>query len=85
MRSWQRALVWSAAVALLGAVLVVLYPDSYQQDGGQHYLFARWAFDFPVYFVKVWARPVGVLSLPDGSLLFSEESNGRLYRVTYKK
>ncbi|RYD27020.1 MAG: sorbosone dehydrogenase family protein [Verrucomicrobiaceae bacterium] len=34
---------------------------------------------------KTWGRPVGVLSMPDGSLLFSEESNGRLYRVTYKK
>jgi glucose/arabinose dehydrogenase len=34
---------------------------------------------------KVWGRPVGVLSLPDGSLLFTEEGNGRVYRVTYKK
>lgn len=34
---------------------------------------------------KTWGRPVGVIFLPDGSLLFSEESNGRLYRVTYKK
>ena len=32
-----------------------------------------------------WGRPVGVIFLPDGSLVFSEESNGRLYRVTYKK
>lgn len=32
-----------------------------------------------------WGRPVGVLSLPDGSLVFSEEENGRLYRVTYKE
>jgi hypothetical protein len=61
MGSWHKALVWSGAVALLGAVLVVLFPDSYQQDGGQHYLFARWAFDFPVYFVKVWARPLFML------------------------
>ena len=34
---------------------------------------------------KVWGRPVGVLSMPDGSLLFSEEANGRLYRVTYQQ
>jgi len=34
---------------------------------------------------KTWGRPVGVLAMPDGSLLFSEEGNGRLYRVTYKK
>lgn len=34
---------------------------------------------------QAWGRPVGVLSLPDGSLLFSEEINGRLYRVSYGK
>jgi glucose/arabinose dehydrogenase len=30
-----------------------------------------------------WGRPVGVLVLPDGSLLFTEEINGRIYRVRY--
>ncbi len=30
-----------------------------------------------------WGRPVGVLVLPDGSLLFTEEMNGRIYRVSY--
>ncbi len=30
-----------------------------------------------------WGRPVGVLILPDGSLLFTEEMNGRLYRVSH--
>jgi glucose/arabinose dehydrogenase len=32
---------------------------------------------------KTWGRPVGLLSLPDGSLLFTEEANGRVYRVSY--
>jgi glucose/arabinose dehydrogenase len=31
-----------------------------------------------------WGRPVGVLELPDGSLLFTEEENQRLYRVAYR-
>jgi glucose/arabinose dehydrogenase len=31
-----------------------------------------------------WGRPVGVLVLPDGSLLFTEEENGRIYRVQYQ-
>jgi glucose/arabinose dehydrogenase len=31
-----------------------------------------------------WGRPVGVLALPDGSLLFTEEANERVYRVTYR-
>lgn len=30
-----------------------------------------------------WGRPVGVLTLPDGSLLFTEEMNNRIYRVQY--
>ncbi|HEY9639555.1 MAG TPA: sorbosone dehydrogenase family protein [Coleofasciculaceae cyanobacterium] len=31
-----------------------------------------------------WGRPVGLLALPDGSLLFTEEANGRIYRVQYQ-
>ncbi len=31
-----------------------------------------------------WGRPVGLLVLPDGSLLVTEESNGRIYRVSYR-
>ena len=30
-----------------------------------------------------WGRPVGLLVLPDGSLLFSEEANGCIYRIQY--
>ncbi|MBD3880610.1 sorbosone dehydrogenase family protein [Phormidium tenue FACHB-886] len=32
----------------------------------------------------VWGRPVGTLVLPDGSLLFTDEGNGRIYRVQYQ-
>lgn len=32
---------------------------------------------------KTWGRPVGVLVATDGSLLFTEEANGRIYRVSY--
>ncbi|MGD2183746.1 PQQ-dependent sugar dehydrogenase [Lusitaniella coriacea] len=30
-----------------------------------------------------WGRPVGLLVLPDGSLLVTEEANGRIYRVQF--
>lgn len=30
-----------------------------------------------------WGRPVSTLVLPDGSLLFTDEGNGRIYRVSY--
>jgi glucose/arabinose dehydrogenase len=32
-----------------------------------------------------WGRPVDVLQLPDGSMLVSDEQNGAIYRVSYKK
>lgn len=31
-----------------------------------------------------WGRPVGVLTLPDGSVIFTEEGNGRIYRIQYR-
>ena len=31
-----------------------------------------------------WGRPVGLLVLPDGSLLLTEEANGRIYRIQYE-
>ena len=31
-----------------------------------------------------WGRPVGLLVLPDGSMLVTEEGNGRIYRVSYR-
>jgi glucose/arabinose dehydrogenase len=31
-----------------------------------------------------WGRPVGLLVLPDGSLLVTEEGNNRIYRIQYR-
>ncbi len=31
-----------------------------------------------------WGRPVGLLTMPDGSLLFTEEANDRIYRIQYQ-
>ncbi|HEY9888826.1 MAG TPA: hypothetical protein V6D02_10525, partial [Candidatus Obscuribacterales bacterium] len=31
-----------------------------------------------------WGRPVGLLVLPDGSLLVTEEMNNRIYRIQYQ-
>jgi glucose/arabinose dehydrogenase len=33
---------------------------------------------------EVWGRPVGVLQLPDGSLLISEDGNNRIWHLSYK-
>ncbi len=33
---------------------------------------------------EVWGRPVGLLQLPDGSLLLSDDGGNKIWRVTYK-
>ena len=32
---------------------------------------------------EVWGRPVGLLTLPDGSVLVSEDGNGKIWRIRY--
>ncbi len=34
---------------------------------------------------KVWGRPVGTTVAKDGSLLFSEDGNGTIWRVSYSR
>ncbi|PTE02807.1 PQQ-dependent sugar dehydrogenase [Pandoraea apista] len=34
---------------------------------------------------SVWGRPVDLLTLPDGSLLISDDYAGAIYRITYRK
>jgi glucose/arabinose dehydrogenase len=33
----------------------------------------------------VWGRPVGIAVAEDGALLFSEDGNGTIWRVSYTK
>jgi len=53
--------LWLGFFAAVGTVLVFLYPDSYQQDGGYHFLFARSAWAHPRVFIEVWPRPLYTL------------------------
>ena len=34
---------------------------------------------------KFWGRPAYVLQMPDGALLVSDEQNGAIFRVSYRK
>ncbi len=58
MNQRSQAWLWLGIVSLAGVALAVFYPDSYQQDGGHHYLFARNAWKHPSMFVGVWSRPL---------------------------
>ncbi|MBX3277197.1 MAG: hypothetical protein KF868_04240 [Acidobacteria bacterium] len=54
----RSAVLWLIAAAFVGVALALLFPDSSQQDGGYHFLFARWAWTHTELFVGVWARPL---------------------------
>jgi glucose/arabinose dehydrogenase len=34
---------------------------------------------------EVWGRPVGLLQMPDGSLLVSDDGAGKLWQITYEQ
>src|SRR5262245_10956250 len=53
-----QAYFWLIVCAAAGLAMAFLFDDSCQQDGGQHYLFARWAWVHHELFVGVWARPL---------------------------
>lgn len=62
----RRHLLWLPVLFAHCAALAILFPDSYQQDGGCHFLLARDAWKHPQILIGVWARPVFTLlySLP---------------------
>jgi len=33
---------------------------------------------------EVWGRPVGLLQMPDGSLLISDDGGNKVWRLSYK-
>ncbi|NDD62745.1 MAG: hypothetical protein EBZ36_02005 [Acidobacteria bacterium] len=41
-----------------GLAMLRLFPDSCQQDGGLHFLFAKWSWRHPELLVGVWSRPL---------------------------
>src|ERR1700738_337133 len=60
------AVVALALMALLGVVLIYLFPGCPEQDTEYHFLEARSAWSNPTLFVDVWARPLytAVYALP---------------------
>lgn len=43
--------------ASLSIVCAVTSEGFLEADGCTHYMYARWAFEYPVYFVDIWGRP----------------------------
>jgi hypothetical protein len=57
-RSRYQANLWLIVCAAAGVAMLFLFDDGCQQDGAQHYLFARWAWVHHELFVGVWSRPL---------------------------
>lgn len=49
---------WYIFCFVTGLILINVYPDNWELDGGYHYLFAKWALKYPSLFVGVWSRPL---------------------------
>jgi len=47
-----------AAFALCSIAAAVRSPGFIESDGATHYLFARHAFEQPIYFLDIWGRPL---------------------------
>ena len=54
----RNAAIALALMALLGVVLIFLFPGSPEQDADYHFLKARTAWSNPWLFVDVWGRPL---------------------------
>ena len=63
---------------------IVFVPfDKNNRPAGYYFDFVSGFLDDPS-IPTAWARPTGLLVLPDGSLIFTDEGNGRIYRVQYQ-
>jgi hypothetical protein len=56
-----QAYLWLIICAAAGLAMAFLFIDSWELDGGHHYLFARWSWTHPELFVGVWSRPLFTL------------------------
>lgn len=72
---------WNRSEGTGYAIAHVPFDDAGRPEGGFEELVTGFLLD-PAE-VRVWGRPVGVVVAPDGSVLFTEEMNGRIYRLQY--
>ncbi len=63
-------------------LVFVPFDDSHRPQG--HYEDFLTGFLLDAKTGKTWGRPVGLVFAKDGSLLFTEDANGRIYRVSYR-
>ena len=55
---WRLAVIALVSMAIIGVLLIFLFPGSPEQDVDYHFLMARTAWVDHFYFVDVWGRPL---------------------------
>ncbi len=72
---------WNRAKRVGYSVVTVSFKDGKPIGGPQDFLTG---FMLDPDKREVWGRPVGLLQMPDGSLLVSEDGGNKIWRVSYK-
>jgi glucose/arabinose dehydrogenase len=71
---------WNRSQRVGYKLVFIPFRDGRPQSGPEDFL-TGWMLDEDK--KEVWGRPVGLLQLPDGSLLVSDDGAGKLWRITY--
>jgi glucose/arabinose dehydrogenase len=72
---------WNRAKRTGYSVTFIPFKDGMPLSGPEDFL-TGWMLDPSKR--EVWGRPVGLLQMPDGSLLVSDDGGGKLWRIFYK-
>ena len=73
---------WNRAKRVGYKVAFIPFKDGRPQTGPQD-LLTGWMLDPDDR--RVWGRPVGLLQMPDGSVLVTDDGGGKIWRLSYKK
>lgn len=71
---------WNRSKRVGYKIIFVPFKDGRALSGGEDFL-TGWRVSEDS--IGVWGRPVGILQMPDGSLLISDDGAGKLWRVSY--
>jgi glucose/arabinose dehydrogenase len=72
---------WNRAERTGYSITYIPFKDGKPQSGPQNFL-TGWMLDPGKR--EVWGRPVGLLQMPDGSLLVTDDGGGKIWRISYK-
>ena len=72
---------WNRSERVGYKVVFVPFKDGRPTSGPEDFL-TGWLLDPGK--VEVWGRPVGLLQMPDGSMLVTDDGGKKIWRISYK-